>query len=381
MDIVLPTGVDASNFPVGTPPPGLTSNRVDPPSLSWAGRVSVYTTLPLMLAFLFLRFHVRLRSHQLGPDDFVCLIAAASITAFCVQALLLFLHDVYGRHSWDFPLSELTNYYVKYQLLTACLYDVACIFTKASLLILYLRIFRPLRRARILIWMGVIFVAVFYTICLAIRLGLCVPRGVSWVRTSVEPRCRQPMLQLNVAQGVINVLTDFYALAIPLALVLGLHLSMARKAGVLGIFLTGILACAFSVAGAVFRFQDANASIPDFNWLTVAVQAVCVAELNVGLICSCMPVVFVLFRGLAARYGSVRTSVRDWVKARSRQNHTSSVDGCPARAGYDTTEELPQVAKGSLSGLLSFMRGGASRSRWDSVVMEQVQSADTRVSC
>lgn len=89
--------------------------------------------------------------------------------------------------------------------------------------------------------MGVIFVAVFYMICLAIRLALCVPRGVSWVRTSVEPRCRQPMLQLNVAQGVINVLTDFYALAIPLALVLGLQLSMARKAGVLGIFLTGIL--------------------------------------------------------------------------------------------------------------------------------------------
>lgn len=69
MDIVLPTGVDSSNFPVGTPPPGVTSNLVDPPSLSWAGRVSVYTTLPLMLVFLLLRFHVRLRSHQVGPDD------------------------------------------------------------------------------------------------------------------------------------------------------------------------------------------------------------------------------------------------------------------------------------------------------------------------
>ncbi|ROW04719.1 hypothetical protein VMCG_04870 [Cytospora schulzeri] len=124
-------------------------------------------------------------------------------------------------------------------------------------------------------------------------------------------------------------------------------------------------ACAFSVAGAVFRFQDANASTYDFNWLSVAVEAVGVAELNVGLICGCMPVIFVLFRGLAAKSGSVWTSVREWMKAHSRQTNTSSDISFPIQIIHGP-EELPQLPEGTPSGIPSFTRGGASRSQWRS---------------
>lgn len=69
MDSLLPAGMDPSKIPIGTPPPGVTPNFVDPPSMSWAGRLAVYTTLPLMVVFVALRIYVRGRSRLLGPDD------------------------------------------------------------------------------------------------------------------------------------------------------------------------------------------------------------------------------------------------------------------------------------------------------------------------
>lgn len=62
----------------------------------------------------------------------------------------------------------------------------------------------------------------------------------SWVLAGSR-RCGKPQLQVNAAQGVFGALTDFYTLAIPLTLVLRLQLSPARKAGIFGIFLTGLL--------------------------------------------------------------------------------------------------------------------------------------------
>lgn len=175
------------------------------------------------------------------------------------------LNDVYGRHPWDFPVSDLTDYYVKVrlevnniphslqtlterikqnQISQACLYDVASIFTKSSLLVLYLRNFQPSRRARFLIWLGIICLVVFYLVCLISKLVLCLPHSNeqgSWARLVQEPRCNHPLIRLNTAQGVFSVLTDFYALAIPLSLVWRLQLSTARKAGVSAIFLTGLM--------------------------------------------------------------------------------------------------------------------------------------------
>lgn len=69
MATLLPAGTDPSSYPIATPPPGITSNLIDPPSLSWAGRVAMYTTLPLMLVVLVLRLYVRIRSRQFGADD------------------------------------------------------------------------------------------------------------------------------------------------------------------------------------------------------------------------------------------------------------------------------------------------------------------------
>lgn len=69
MDAMIPS-IDLSIVPAGTPPPGVVPNFIDPPSIAWLGRLSVYIALPLMIILLALRLYVRLRvTCAAGADD------------------------------------------------------------------------------------------------------------------------------------------------------------------------------------------------------------------------------------------------------------------------------------------------------------------------
>lgn len=63
------SSVDLSQIPLSQPPPGQTSNFVDPVSISWAGRLAIYLTLPIMVIAFVLRAYVRFNMRQIGMDD------------------------------------------------------------------------------------------------------------------------------------------------------------------------------------------------------------------------------------------------------------------------------------------------------------------------
>lgn len=61
---------DPDNTPISRPPPGKHTNLINPPSQAWQARVSIYTTLPLVLLFVLLRVYARLRlPHGIKADD------------------------------------------------------------------------------------------------------------------------------------------------------------------------------------------------------------------------------------------------------------------------------------------------------------------------
>lgn len=121
-------------------------------------------------------------------------------------------------------------------------YDLAAIFTKVSLLVLYMRIFKIASTAKLMIWVGIVFITLVYIICFIANAVFCFPRGgEDWFVAAIAPRCGQPQVRLAAAQGVIGVVTDFYTLAIPFVLVLRLHMTTSKKTAVAGIFLTGLL--------------------------------------------------------------------------------------------------------------------------------------------
>jgi hypothetical protein len=122
-----------------------------------------------------------------------------------------------------------------------CIYSVSALFVKSTLLVLYLRLFRPSRKANIMIWGGIGACVLFYTIAIAVVLSYCTP-ATRILPTSPDVLiCGQKQLNVSVGMGVFSTITDFYVLTIPISLVVELRLPLKRKFGVSAIFLTGLL--------------------------------------------------------------------------------------------------------------------------------------------
>jgi len=113
-------------------------------------------------------------------------------------------------------------------------------FVRLSLLSLFLRIFKPIRWARITIFVGMALIAVFYVVCTIILLAITVPRpGQTWMYTTFKHVNLEG--DISVAQGYFGVFSDLLILGIPLRLVSDLSLQKKRKIGVLAVFSTGLL--------------------------------------------------------------------------------------------------------------------------------------------
>lgn len=79
-----------------------------------------------------------------------------------------------------------------------------------------------------------------------------------------------------------------------------------------------------------------------------------VAEINLGIICACVPVVFPLFKSIAQKTGSGSSFWRQYILKPLTPSKFLTTTGTNASA---TNHELPKVASGRLNTLLSFIRG------------------------
>ena len=122
------------------------------------------------------------------------------------------------------------------------LYPPVMFLVKLSLFFLYLRIFGLVRHIRILVFIGILFHAVLYTTSFVLEWVLCYPRqGQSFLVTFTGPSCAGDAAKLGIAQGVGNVIGDFYLLLTPVPMIWKLQFSFQKKIGVTAILMTGFL--------------------------------------------------------------------------------------------------------------------------------------------
>lgn len=114
-------------------------------------------------------------------------------------------------------------------------------FAKASLFLLYYRVFALKRLMRLMIICGVVFAFVVYVVVMVPLIGtLCAPHiGHKW-NFEVLLSCRRA-LTYGVVQAVANLSLDLFILALPIPAIVQLRLPMNKKIGVLAIFMTGLL--------------------------------------------------------------------------------------------------------------------------------------------
>ena len=161
----------------------------------------------------------------------------------------------FGKHMWDIPanrlspmtchvlfpvsiISMVSNILPQVFKSISLVYGPVIFLVKLSLLLLYYRLFSRNKTMRFLIYFGIAFQALFYLASVGFY-------------SAAEATCTQDSKAqaafylrewvFTVVSGIINVITDFYVLILPVAMVWSLQLTTRRKIGVIAIFLTGLM--------------------------------------------------------------------------------------------------------------------------------------------
>ncbi|KAK2604307.1 hypothetical protein N8I77_007250 [Diaporthe amygdali] len=358
--------LDPSQVPVLTPPAGVIPNFIDADTRAPLVRSIACVALAVMLVFMTLRIYTRLKIiGSFDSDDYLCVAAAAAVIAY-TGIILSTITDTLGRHLWNVPMTAITLEYVTGSLLSFIMYSIAAVFVKTTLLVFYLRVFRPSYRANILAWSGIVAIALFHLISIVILLVNCIPVDqqlpgsdpTKWADKK-NNRCGQPNLDISAAQAGFSAVTDIYVLAIPISSVLALQLQTKKKLGVLAIFLTGLFSCACSIASAYIRFAWQKSGKGDYTWDNTLPYVFGTIELNVGIICSCLPVTFVVFKGLSMR-ATVTSFVR-YIRSKGKGKRDAPLDPAGARDSSSSLAKdlddyvLPKIPRATMTGLRTFI--------------------------
>ena len=132
----------------------------------------------------------------------------------------------------------------QYQKTTALgyLFGIGVCTAKVAILLLLLRIFKPMLGFRTLVYIGIALVSIVNLFAVPLYAALCRPlKGQRWDFAMLESRCAHPTSLHTVIIGVLGTVLDIYVWVIPLPLVFGLHLPLKKKIGVAIVFMAGIL--------------------------------------------------------------------------------------------------------------------------------------------
>ena len=146
-----------------------------------------------------------------------------------------------GKHLWDTKIGDYSNKGFVEEVVTTAIYGPVIFLVKLALFLLFLHLFGRLRWLRYFVWFGIAITGCFYIPGIIVPFALCAPsKGRTWLEMSFTPKCRS-LQDYGIAQGTMNLISDFYLLFIPIPAVLSLQLPMRKKIGVIAIFMTGFL--------------------------------------------------------------------------------------------------------------------------------------------
>ncbi|MCJ1235614.1 hypothetical protein MMC14_003585 [Varicellaria rhodocarpa] len=227
-------------------------------------------------------FSRRITKAALWLDDYFIIAGLLFCWGIFVTTIL------YLRDGFDIPFAfaHITEY-IKVQLVSVILYICAAYITKASVLLLYFRIFGSgVNSFKTVIYIvGSITAGAFISSFFA-TLFECTPISHFW--NFMGPGTCVNRLALFIATAVINTVLDFTILILPIPSILKLQLSFTRKIQLLFTFLLGTFVGVVSIIRLVYvatqNQKDPNLtqqSVNDITWTTV--------EVYVAVICACLP--------------------------------------------------------------------------------------------
>ncbi|KAM0796882.1 hypothetical protein BDR22DRAFT_892817 [Usnea florida] len=227
-----------------------------------------------------LRFFARsLTKAGFGADDFWIGFALLLCTGQIISSSLTVRYGM-GKH-----IILVTNTYglATTVLAAECLYNATIPAIKVAILCLYNRIF-PQRQFRYtLVYVG-LFVIAYSVAQFFGDIFQCVPLEALWDPT-VHKKCIN-IAAVIISGGVINIVTDFILLTLPMPLLWNLNVSKSKKRMLSAVFLVGGCTC---IASIVRLFYAKGVNSTDSTYNTTGALITSSVEMSAGIISACIP--------------------------------------------------------------------------------------------
>ncbi|KAI5928453.1 hypothetical protein F4810DRAFT_5049 [Camillea tinctor] len=265
-------------------------NYLNPDTRGPEGKVIGLLLIALVAAVLAVRLYARKwLTRGFGLDDTLIVIAYAPALAFTIIGLVAEDRFQWNRHVWDVD-PKLFTVGLQLSLVTVILFDLATSLIKLSMLAMIFRLAAAShdRRTTIFILILSCIIAINCFIFVVIVIFQCRPVSDYWT-LSLEPQnCIDERTHL-VAANIINTITDFIVVLLPIKTIMGLDLPVKQRIIVTGLFGVGLFASAAGIARTYFTWILTTSADHDTTWNAWAVWLASTIELNLGIICASIP--------------------------------------------------------------------------------------------
>ncbi|KAH6718782.1 hypothetical protein BKA61DRAFT_542829 [Leptodontidium sp. MPI-SDFR-AT-0119] len=249
-----------------------------------------------------LRFIARLTiGFSIGYDDWIIVLILFLNTVMEAFGAAGLVHHGLGQDIWKVPFDSITKI-LAFFWVGELIYVMEISLIKIAFLVFYLRLF-PDRTFRRILW-TLIFVngmtLIIFTVAVCL---ICRPLSYVWNQWDLEHvgHCGD-VNSLAFANAGVCIILDICTLVLPIAPVWKLHLSLKKRIGVILMFSVGAFVTIVSILRLRSLVKFANTINPTWDYFEAGTWSI--IELDVGIICACMPSFRILLIKIFPRLGS-----------------------------------------------------------------------------
>ncbi|RDW85256.1 hypothetical protein BP6252_02846 [Coleophoma cylindrospora] len=319
----------------------------------WVGVGMGIATLICVALRLISRYLI---AHEFWLDDWAMLGAAIIYCGIIVTDVLDYELGL-GRHLWNVEIANIIPL-TKVFLSSELLYLAVLVFTKISILLFYLRVFtRTWFRTSVKLMIA--FVALWGVAFVLAAIFQCRPIHGAWDKT-VPAECIN-VQSLAYSAAAIGIAQDLLILILPIPELQSLQMRLQKKIHTLGMFSIGSFACITSIVRLRFLITFGNSKDPTWDNVTPAIWSL--VEINVAMICACLPAIRVIIVRWIPALGLESTASA--TRSNSKSNASSSNPGTRQPSQLDTVQEGHELSNTvpSKQPKLSIYRSATSISR------------------
>ncbi|KAH8732661.1 hypothetical protein GQ44DRAFT_639142 [Phaeosphaeriaceae sp. PMI808] len=228
---------------------------------------------------------------ELGWDDYSVLAALVAGVPSVVIIDRGIVPNGLGLDVWTVPFDTITNF-VRYLYALEILYFLQIALIKLTLLFFFLRIF-PKTIIRRLLWSTIAFNCLWGLSFAITAIFQCQPISLYWTNWDKEGQGK--CIDINAlawSNAAISISLDLWMLALPLYEVFKLQLSWRKKISVAIMFFVGTFITVISALRLHSLVNFAASNNPTYDQTEVIRWSN--IEINVGIICACLPAVRVI---------------------------------------------------------------------------------------